>query len=134
MDFNEWANKKRQQFSDVQNVEQEKELEVRDIITRKTITFTSDDLSFDTPSRLLPKHYRALANIQKLTETKSLDDYDVLQGEMANFMASIVIDKSMDKEFWISYDEETGGLQYAIHAVIEKLSSVPDSVKTFRTH
>ena len=94
MDFNEWANKKRMEFSQGQTTEQIEMGAAKELITRKTVRFVSDDFAFETNSKILPKHYRALSKLQSMvSDGRNLDNYDVLQNEMAEFMAQIAKNK-----------------------------------------
>ena len=129
-EFSEWAEKMNLKFEKEIRIPEANSIDIdKEKVFAKTLKFDTGLFTFEIHVKLLPRDRRLVRKLQSIDDPT---DYDKIQDVMAELLSSLCENKEMDKEFWISYDEETGELPYIFGAISTEIQKIEESAVNFR--
>ena len=101
------------------------------VVLAKEMRIDVEGFEFWVTTKILPKHIR-LVTASKTNYDKDNFDYDAIVEPMAQFMAEVCIDKNLNKEFWINYNNDTGFLPDIVEYIVSNTDQYKPQIKSFR--
>lgn len=101
------------------------------VVLAKEMRIDVEGFEFWVTTKILPKHIRLVTECKSNYDADSLN-YDKIVEPLAQFMSEVCIDKSLTKEFWIDYNNDTGFLVDIVEHIISNTDQYKPQIKSFR--